>query len=177
MSGSTPSSTPGVADVDGVAQRRRRRRRVIGILVLVALGLVVYVRDPWGLATRMPGVTPDASGAALTGPHGAIAINQTAAVTGLAPGSPAQELYGTFTVPGDETVRVGAVTATVEGTDRKGCGAKDFVITGSPTRVEADVSPGEGRGAWSGIWIRLDNRSVNQDACKGARAAIVYRVD
>lgn len=156
-----------------------RVRTVLLLLVLFLVGLLAYTWSHLGttLATRLPGLAPEATGPALTGDAEQITVNQTARVTGLAPGSPAQELHGTFTVPGDDAVRVGEVTATVVGTDREGCGPLDFVITGSPSRVDAEVPPGEDSGSWSGIAIRLDNRSVNQDACKGARISIAYRAN
>lgn len=115
------------------------------------------------------------NGKARTGDTVDISVNQSGAVTGLYPGGPAQPLAGTFDNPNDGPVRVGAVTATVAGTDAAGCDASNYRIAGTST-VSGPVEPGRAQGSWSGLTIEMLNLDSNQDACKGARISIEYSV-
>jgi hypothetical protein len=55
-----------------------------------------------------------------------------------------------------------------------GCTPADFTIAGSPAYVEVDVPPRSGDTPWSGITIRLNHTTTNQDACKSVRVKIAY---
>lgn len=114
------------------------------------------------------------TGSANTGTTTPITVNQTSTVTGLAPGTPAQALSGTFDNPNSGPVYVTSVTATVAGTDKTGCTASDYTIAGT-ANVGAQIPAGVGVGSWSGLTIAFNNKpSTNQDACKGATVSISY---
>jgi hypothetical protein len=114
------------------------------------------------------------TGEATTGSNQSVVVNQTSAITGLAPGLPAQTLSGNFDNPNASPVYVTAVAATVTGTDQAGCDATDYTIAGSAP-VNAEVPAGAGKGTWSGLTIQFNNKpAANQDACKNAVVSIAY---
>lgn len=113
------------------------------------------------------------TGTADTGTNQSLVVLQTSAVTGLAPGLPAQVLSGNFDNPNSGPVFVTAVTATVTGTDKAGCTATDYTIAGTAA-VGAEVPTGSGVGAWSGLTLQFNNKATNQDACKNAVVSIAY---
>lgn len=114
------------------------------------------------------------AGTETTGTNTSVVINQTSTVSGLAPGLNAQELSGNFDNPNAGPVRVGAVTATVTGTDKTGCGPTDYTIAGAAP-VNAEIPSGTGVGSWSGLTIQFNNKAaVNQDACKNAVVSLSY---
>lgn len=114
------------------------------------------------------------TGAATTGTNAAVVVNQTSTITGLAPGLAAQTLSGNFNNPNTSPTYVAAVTATVTGTDKSGCGPTDYTIAGTAP-VAAEVPSGNAVGAWSGLTIQFNNKAgTNQDACKNAVVAIAY---
>jgi hypothetical protein len=118
--------------------------------------------------------TGSGEGAAGTGTNSPITINQTTTVSGLGPGVAAQSLAGNFDNTNDGPVYVAAVTATVTGTDKAGCGATDYTIAGTAP-VATQIPVGTDVGAWTGLTITFNNKAgVNQDACKGAVVAIAY---
>ena len=109
----------------------------------------------------------------------AVTVNQTVAVTDLAPGSGTQPLSGTFDNANSGPVYISAVSATVTVTKASGapagtCDATDYTLAGTST-VPGQVPAGTGQGTWSGLTIAFNNKAgVNQDACKGAAVAIAY---
>jgi hypothetical protein len=118
--------------------------------------------------------TGSGSGSAATGTNTPITVNQTATITGLAPGLPAQTLSGTFDNPNASPVFVTSVSATVTGTDQVGCTASDYTIAGTAP-VNAQVPAGTGVGSWSGLTIQFNNKpAVNQNVCKNAVVTIAY---
>lgn len=140
-----------------------------GVLVFAAVVLIA------GTAIAYWTVGGAGSGQASTGTTTAITVNQTTTVTGLAPGTSAQALAGNFDNPNSGPVYVASVTASVSGTDKTGCTASDYTITGSPATVGVQVAAGSGVGGWSGITIAFNNKAAtNQDACKGAIVTLAY---
>ena len=118
--------------------------------------------------------TGSGTGGGGTGTNASVVVNQTSTVSGLAPGLPAQPLSGNFDNPNAGPVFVAAVTATVTGTDKLGCGASDYTIAGSAP-VNAEVSAGVAVGAWAGLTIQFNNKpAANQDACKNAAITLAY---
>jgi hypothetical protein len=113
------------------------------------------------------------TGTADTGTNQSVVVNQTSTVAGLAPGLAAQSLSGNFDNPNSGPVYVAAVTAVVTGTDKAGCTASDYTISGTAT-VNAEVPAGSGVGSWSGLTIQFNNKATNQDACKGAAVSVTY---
>ncbi|MGI8457339.1 MAG: hypothetical protein ACR2LI_04395 [Propionibacteriaceae bacterium] len=114
------------------------------------------------------------TGTAETGTNEAITINQVTDVTDMGPGVAPQALSGNFDNPNDGPVYVAAVTATVTGTDKTGCGVTDFTIAGTAP-VAAQVPAGTAVGSWAGLTIQFNNKvGTNQDACKGAVVTLTY---
>ena len=143
----------------------RKTAMVLGTVLLVSGGGAAYAY--WTS-------TGAGTGTAQSGTTVALVVNQTTTVSGLAPGLPAQSLAGNFDNPNVGPVYVAAVTAIVTGTDKPGCGASDYTIAG-PATVNAEIAPGNGVGAWTGLTIQFNNKpAANQDACKGANVTLAY---
>lgn len=154
------------------ATRSRSGRRGLGRKW--ATGLLVASLVGGGAAFAFWTMGGSGEGEAGTGTSQSVVINQTSAVTGLAPGVGAQTLSGDFDNPNAGPVHVGSVSVVVTGTDKPGCGSTDYTIGGSAP-VNAQVPAGDGVGSWSGLTIQFNNKpAVNQDACKGAVVALAY---
>jgi hypothetical protein len=118
------------------------------------------------------------TGSATTGTSAAINVTQTSTVTGLAPGSAAQTLGGTFTTSNPGKVYVTSVVpsitkvATSAGVVIPGCTASDYTLTSAS--IGAEVGTGD---TWTGASIGFNDKpSTNQDACKSAVLTITYAV-
>jgi hypothetical protein len=118
------------------------------------------------------------TGSATTGTSQNINVAQSTTVTGLAPGSAAQTLGGTFTTSNPGKVWVTTVApsitkvATSTGVVIPGCTAGDYTLT--PASIGAEVGAGD---TWTGATIAfLDKPTTNQDACKNAVLTISYAV-
>lgn len=147
----------------------RISKRTIAIFVGVMVALVSA-----GVAFAYWTNSGTGTGTAATGTNAAITVNQTSTVTNMGPGVAPQALSGNFDNSNSGPVYVAAVTATVTGTDKTGCGPSDYTIAGTAT-VNAQVPAGTGVGSWSGLTIAFNNKAgVNQDACKGAVVTIAY---
>ncbi len=148
------------------------RSKSLKISVIALVGIVLAVG---AAAYAYWTVSGSGTGEASTGNVTSITVNQSGSVSGLAPGLPAQALSGTFDNPNGGPVFVASVSAVVSGTDKSGCTASDYTISGSPATVATQVASGSGVGAWSGISIAFNNKAgTNQDACKGATVSIAY---
>jgi hypothetical protein len=148
-------------------------RRFSKKTVAVAIGAVVVLAGA-GVAFAYWTNNGSGTGSAATGTNVVVTVNQTSVVSGLVPGGSAQPLSGNFDNSNDGPVYVAAVTATVTGTDKAGCGPTDYTIAGSAP-VNAEIPAGEGVGSWSGLTIRFNNKpATNQDVCKDAVVAISY---
>jgi hypothetical protein len=147
------------------------RKVSIKVIALLLGGVIVAA----GVAYAYFSATGTGTGQAATGTTTGITVNQTSTVSSLAPGSAAQALTGTFDNPNSGPVYVTSVSASVTGTDKSGCTASDYTVTGSPAVVGTQVVAGSGVGAWSGITIAFNNKpTTNQDVCKGATVNISY---
>jgi hypothetical protein len=141
--------------------------------IAIVIGIVVAVAAA-GVAFAYWTNSGSGTGTATTGTNVTITVNQTSTVTNLVPGGAAQALSGNFNNSNTGPVYVGAVTATVTGTDKTGCGPTDYTIAGTAP-VNAEVPAGTGVGSWSGLTIAFNNKpAVNQDACKNAVVTIAY---
>jgi hypothetical protein len=63
---------------------------------------------------------------------------------------------------GDRTTSKGARTAT------------DFVMTGNPVTVNADIGPGKNSGFWGPVYLSIRKTTVNQDRCANATVHLRY---
>ena len=112
----------------------------------------------------------------------ALLITQTSTITGLAPRGKPVAITGRLTnAGGDETsiadvvVSIRAVTKAA-GAAAGACGARDYVLRATRMAV-ARTLPGRGSTTFGGASIRFRDRTVNQDACKGAAVTLLFTVD
>ncbi len=141
--------------------------------VAIAAGVTLAVAGG-GVAFAYWTNSGSGTGTGTTGTNSPIVVNQTTTVAAMGPGVAAQSLAGNFDNANAGQVYVTAVTATVTGTDKTGCGATDYTIAGTAP-VAAQVPAGTGVGAWTGLTIAFNNKAgVNQDACKNAIVSIAY---
>lgn len=146
--------------------RSRARKIVAGTAVLVVGG---------GAAFAYWTATGTGSGTATTGTVSGVIVNQTSAITGLAPGGTPEGLSGNFDNSNDAAVALTTVTGSVTATSATGCLASWYSVTGTGTVVGGSVPTGTGVGEWNGLSVALVNDpAVNQDACKNATVTITY---
>lgn len=118
------------------------------------------------------------SGTANTGTSANVTVNQTVAPVGLFPGG-SVALSGNFDNPNSGNVFITAVTASVTAFSvqsnpaKPPCTQADFAITGTAS-VAAQIAPGNGVGAWSGLSLTMVNAATNQDNCKNLTVPIAY---
>lgn len=171
----------------GAASRDRRRpsiyvsenlmqRRISRKFVALAVGVPVVLAA--GIALAYWTSSGSGSGNATTGTTTSITVNQTVSPTGLAPGGTVA-LSGNFTNTNTSKVYVTAVTASVTpfsvqpDVSKPACNQADFTITGT-SLVGAEILPGAGVGAWSGLSLNMVNAATNQDNCKNVTVPITY---
>lgn len=111
-----------------------------------------------------------------------VTVNQTSAITTLAPGVAPVTLSGNFDNPNNATVRVGTVLVSVGsvtkavGAPAGTCDATDYSVTDA-TPTNAEIAKGNGVGSWTGATVAFNNKAgANQDACKGATVSLTYTV-
>jgi hypothetical protein len=148
-------------------------RRISKRSIAVFVGVMVALASA-GVAFAYWTNAGTGTGTAATGTTSAITVNQTSTVTNMGPGVAPQTLSGNFNNTNSGPVFVAAVTATVTGTDKAGCGATDYTIAGTAP-VNAEIPTGTGVGSWSGLTIAFNDKAgVNQDVCKNAIVTIAY---
>lgn len=154
------------------AHRGKPRRRP-AIIALITLGsLVIGGTAAYAYWTT----TGTGSGTATTGNNSPVVVNQAALANSLAPGVAAQTLGGTFNNPNPGAVQLTGVQVASVTTNKTGCTAADYSITGTGTVGNSGVVPsGTNVGSWTGLQIAFNNVSDrNQDACKDAIVTINY---
>ena len=152
--------------------RRINIRKIVGLTTAVALvtaGAYAYWTN-----------SGSGSGTAVTGSNAAITVTQTTSPTGLYPGGPAAALAGKFNNGNDGKVYVNDVDAAIASVTGPNidathpCDASDYVLSGFPVNVDAEVPAGSAQGSWSGGGIALQNAATNQDGCKGATVNLTF---
>ena len=162
---------PALADT-----KKNNKRRATKIVALTAALVVAG-----GAAFAWWTAGGAGTGSASTGDVDALTVVQTSTITGLAPGLPAQTLSGTFENPNDGPVYVSSVTVTIDSVEKAvgapagTCTTGDYVITGSPLTIGAEVLADDSS-TWSGPQIAFVNSGSNQDGCKGATVHLAYTV-
>jgi hypothetical protein len=157
------------------ARNSKKRVAAVAIITLILVG-------GGGAATyAFWSAGGSGTGSATTGTNLGISANQSTVVTGLAPGGTAQTLSGTFTNSNSSPVYVTSVTASIlsvtkAGLPVVGCDASDYTVSTTPMTVNAEINPGSGQGTWSGATIAFNDKSTNQDACKGATVNLAYAI-
>jgi hypothetical protein len=154
---------------------RRSKKRPIAILtaILVLVG--------GGAAYAYWTVGGSGTGSATTAATAqSVTVVQTSTVSGIAPGTTAQTLSGTFTNPNNASVYVTSVTAAISGVVKASgavagtCDATDYTLTNATMTVGQQVGAGSGQGTWSGATLAFTNKATNQDQCKGATVTLSY---
>jgi hypothetical protein len=158
----------------GADTRNKNKRRATKVVALTAALVVTG-----GAAFAWWTAGGSGTGSASTGNVGALTVVQTSSITGLAPGLSAQTLSGTFQNPNSGPVYVTSVSVTISsvvkavGAPAGTCDATDYVITGSPLAIGAEVLADDSS-TWSGPQIAFVNKASNQDGCKGATVNLAY---
>lgn len=154
--------------------RSHRKRSIIAAVIAVlvmAAGAAAYWSAGGG----------GGSGSATAGTTTALTVNQTTTVTPMYPGDTAQTLSGTFGNTNPGPIHVTSVTASISavtpaGGAVGGCDSTDFTLANPIMSVNANVPAGTAQGAWTGATIQFNNKTSNQDGCKGATVTLSYVV-
>jgi hypothetical protein len=178
---------PKSADACGPGVVRVRRKTVPGAVIIAACaaGVLLLLLVVWRFAGSRDSArsrTGSGSGAvAVSDGTTPLVVRQASPAVRLYPGGPAATLRGTFDNPNSKPVLVHQVVATVAAVTgarrdaaKPACTVLDFALTGSPTTVDASVSPGRGRGSWGPMRVSMRETGHNQDNCRWARVQITY---
>ena len=110
-----------------------------------------------------------------------LSVNQTADLTSVSPGVPAQTLSGTFENLNGQPVHVKTVRVSIAKVMKASraaagtCDATDFKLQHRTIAVDADVPSGRGTGSWTGGTVAFNNKpGVDQNACQGATVKLGY---
>lgn len=152
---------------------RHRRKKVLGATVaLVAIAGAAFAY--W---------TAGGSGTGSAGTSSSVqdvTVVQTSTTSGLAPGSGAHALSGTFDNPNDGPVYVGTLTASITSVTQTPagilaglCTAADYTLTDASEVLNKEVLADDTT-TWSGISISFNNTGANQDGCKDATVNLAY---
>ncbi len=155
-----------------IKQSARKRTVVLSLVGVLALAGAAYAY--WT-------TTGSGSGSAGTGTSQTVTISQTATVSGLYPGGPAQGLDFKVSNPASGPQYVSAVTVAIAsvtkatGAPAGTCDASDYTVTQPTTAVNQDLPTGDTSfsGAKAGT-IKMVNKASAQDACKGATVNLSY---
>ena len=154
-----------------LAVRRRRGAAAVALLILVNLLLVTASSG----ASSARAVTTCASGQ----PGVTVTVAQVSPLVGLAPGVAASTITGTVTNLRGQPVLVTAVTVTISGVTKAvgaaggSCDSSDYLLTGNRIAVNQLLVP-SGRLDFSGAQLSFNDKSVAQDACRGATVTLAY---
>lgn len=143
---------------------------------ILRAGMVITVLAIATTAIAYWSATGGGSGSGATADPGAqsVTVNQTSASSGLYPGG-SVALSGNFDNSSANAVHVNGVTAAVTGTDKAGCTAANYSVTGTSSVANGGSVPsGSGTGGWSGLTLNMLNTASDQEACKGATVSLSY---
>jgi hypothetical protein len=153
---------------------KRRGLMVLGVVAALAVAGIA-------LAYWTSGGSGAGSGSAATGLSD-VTVKQTSTLNPMYPGDSPQTLTGNFDNGNSGPAYVGTVTATISSvTQASGasgsCDTDDFTLTTPSTTVNSEVPVGLGKGSWTGIQIKFNDKlGTNQDGCKGATVHLSYAV-
>lgn len=150
------------------------RRRLVAGLATVAL-----VVGGAGAAFAYWSSAGTGSGDAVTDTGAAnLTITQTTAPTNLAPGVPAGTISGTVTNNATTSAFVTSVTVAITGVTLAAgatgtCDASDYTLTKPVMTVATDIAAGA-NAPFTGATLGFNNKTTNQDGCKGATVVLGY---
>jgi hypothetical protein len=161
-----------------VLARTRRGRSSTAVVVLLLISSALLLGSSTGTPARA--AAPDCSGALpVTSATNSVTIVQTSTIIGMAPGVAPAPITGRVTNRGGRATRVTSVTVSIAGVSpRRGhsvgrCRAGDYVLRAVTMPVNRTLEPGESA-EFRGASIGFRNKSINQDACKGAVVGLRY---
>jgi hypothetical protein len=165
---------------------------LFGALGLIVLGLialrhrlraalvVVLIVGVAGLVAAAPAAPAYAACSAAPTEGNSLTITQTSVNVGLSPTEAPSLIVGRVTNNGpDDTfltaivVSIGSIvkaTGAMPGT----CDASDYVLVDPRMAVGVQLAPDGGSAEFSGARIGFNDKSTNQDACKGATVELHY---
>lgn len=146
---------------------------------IVVAGTVVLATIGGGVAFAYWSSNGSGSGTANTSTGASnLVVTQTSAPADLAPGLAPEAVTGTITNKATNsafvntvTVAIGSVTqaAGAQGT----CDASDYTLSGATVTLGQDVAAGASVN-FSGPTLAFNDKSTNQDGCKGATVNLTY---
>jgi hypothetical protein len=173
-----------VAGILVVGRSRQRGRLGASIAVLVVLAVCVVIGMAGASSARA--AASDCGRSAPTStptptPGSVFSITQTSTIADLAPGVAAATITGTSTNNGDDSVFLRRVEVRITSVTKAphaaagSCDASDYVVLNPQMPVNQRVPP-QGSVKFTGATIGFNDRSTNQDACKGATVRLTYEL-
>lgn len=148
---------------------------------ILAIGLPVVVVAATGVAVAYWSTSGSGTGTSTTATPAALVVTQTAAPSNMGPGVPAGSITVTVRNPGPGDVTVNQVVASIasvvkaSGAPEGACDSTDYalanVVMGSGS---AQVVAAGAEATFSGATLAFNNKTTNQDACKGATVNLSY---
>ena len=151
----------------------RRGLLLGGIITLVVAGCAFAYWTMGGSGTGSAGVAAGSS---------TLSANQLTVLIAMYPGDDAQTISGDFSNSNSGPIHVNTVTASIASVVKANnapagtCDATDFVVGSATMTVNKEIPVGTGVSSWTGATIRFNNKTVNQDACKGATVNLAYAI-
>lgn len=155
---------------------KRTTRRNVTLAAVVALAFAGIAVAYW-----TAGGSGTGSGVAASGPA-ALTVNQTTTLDAMYPGDSAQTISGNFDNPNAGPIHVSTVTVSIDSVTKASgapagtCDATDFTLANATMTVDAEIAAGTAQGSFSGATIQFNNKTTNQDACKGATVNLSYAI-
>ena len=147
---------------------------VLGGAIVVGSGGAAYAF--WTSSGSGTGSAATSDGAA------ALTVTQTAGPRNLAPNRPAEGISVSVRNDAENNAYVTQVVASIasvtkaDGAPAGTCDASDYTLTGATmTNGAGDLAKGASA-SFSGAQLAFNNKTTNQDACKGATVNLAYAV-
>jgi hypothetical protein len=164
--------------VVGRSKQRGRLGASIALLVVLAVCVVIGMAG----ASSARAAASDCGTSAPTPTSGSVlSITQTSTIADLAPGVAAATITGTSTNNGVDSVFLRRVEVRINSVTKAphaaagSCDASDYVVLNPQMPVNQSVPP-QGSVKFTGATIGFNDRSANQDACKGATVRLTYEL-
>lgn len=159
----------------GVAKARQMRVYAAALMLLIVIGAGVFSFNsvPTAQAAESRCTTSDQTG------HSPYTATQTSAVTGLAPGVAPIQITGTIANNTQENRYITSVTVSITSVSPAtrsligGCDQSDFIVFNPTMPIRKTLGVG-GSTTFAGASIQFNDKSVNQDACKGSSLTLNY---
>jgi hypothetical protein len=159
-------------------KKRAAALAVVAVLAVAAAALAYWTTSGSGTGTG-----------SVTAGTADLTVSDTSSLAAMYPGDTAQPLSGTIKNNAGNSAKITSVTPTVTvvkdaGNTASGtCDDTDFTISGTnPMTAFTGLSATNelasgGTAGFSGATIKFNNKTTNQDACKGAAVTVHYTVN